>query len=267
MLSNHRVVRGGRPSRADNEAPSPSRADIRLDNREPVRLGTALLVGPSMTTNRWITSMADSAGYSVTTDGRFDSLWGPAARAADVIVVEARRQQHNAIMAAIEGAPVCARRRTILLTWQLHWDMIERALQLEIADFQSMPCRGDDLAARMRAASVRASSRDWLPDSLDPSAFPSTRMTSVVGMAAGRLTVRERALYRVLAAREGEVVTRADLLAAVWKKRQDAASSNIVDVYVRYLRVKLAAAGPEVQIETIKRVGYVLRRKSAGPES
>jgi DNA-binding response OmpR family regulator len=76
--------------------------------------------------------------------------------------------------------------------------------------------------------------------------------------------MRERALYRVLAAREGEVVSRAELLAAVWSKdSHDSAASNIVDVYVRYLRVKLAAAMPDVGIETVKRVGYVLRRKAA----
>jgi DNA-binding response OmpR family regulator len=41
----------------------------------------------------------------------------------------------------------------------------------------------------------------------------------------------------------------------------------VVDVYVRYLRVKLATAMPEVSVETVKRAGYVLRRKAVVSES
>jgi DNA-binding response OmpR family regulator len=189
-------------------------------------------------------------------------LWTSAASSADVVVVEAQRDHRNALMAAIEGSTVVTRRRMVLLTWQLHWETIERALQLEIADFQPMPCRTEELVARMRAASVRAACRDWLFDFSEPDA--RSRTFEREGNCSLRLTVRERALYRVLAAREGEVVTRADLLAAVWSKgSHDPTASNIVDVYVRYLRVKLAAAMPDVGIETVKRVGYLLRRKGS----
>ena len=228
-----------------------------------------LLVGPSVSENRWVSSVADSGGYRITSHHRFDSLWGPAATSADVVLLECQRMHCNAVIAALEGSSAATRRRTLLLTWQLHWQTIERALQLEVADFLVMPCRPEDLVARIRAARVRAASREWRFDCLDATDLVSPQPAVRVSAAARlRLTARERALYRMLAAREGEVVSRAELLAVVWQKDgAGTAASNVVDVYIRYLRVKLAAAMPGIGIETVKRAGYVLRRRTTSPEN
>jgi DNA-binding response OmpR family regulator len=69
-----------------------------------------------------------------------------------------------------------------------------------------------------------------------------------------RLTDIEFRLLHHLAGRAGEVVSREQLLAAVWGYDFDP-RSNIVDVCVRRLRVKL---GPEAPIETVRNVGYRL---------
>ena len=63
----------------------------------------------------------------------------------------------------------------------------------------------------------------------------------------------------VLASRAGSVVTKDELLRAVWGDEQ-AATRNVVEVYVGYLRRKLDADGREPLIHTVRGVGYVLRR-------
>lgn len=76
-------------------------------------------------------------------------------------------------------------------------------------------------------------------------------------VAAGRtvpLSQREFVLLHHLMQRAGEVCSREELLNDVWGYRFDP-GSNVVDVYVRRLRAKLAAA--EV-IETVRNVGYCL---------
>ena len=87
-------------------------------------------------------------------------------------------------------------------------------------------------------------------------------------MAAGevdRIRLGEYAAHRELSAREfslaqtllehaGQVLTREQLLSRVWGYDFDP-NSNVVDVYIRYLRRKLGAA----RIETVRGVGYRLR--------
>jgi DNA-binding response OmpR family regulator len=67
------------------------------------------------------------------------------------------------------------------------------------------------------------------------------------------LTAREFALLEVLARHGGQVLAREQLLSHVWGYDYDPCS-NVVDVYVGYLRRKL---GPDV-IETVRGVGYRL---------
>jgi len=68
------------------------------------------------------------------------------------------------------------------------------------------------------------------------------------------LTAREFALAEVLVRHADHVLSREQLLSQVWGFDFDP-GSNIVDVYVRYLRRKL---GPG-RIETVRGVGYRLR--------
>jgi DNA-binding response OmpR family regulator len=83
------------------------------------------------------------------------------------------------------------------------------------------------------------------------------------------LTTKEFALLEFMLLRRGEPCTRAELLSSVWHMSPDA-TTNIVDVYVNYLRKKLAAAHPVGEtcaavIETIRGTGYRLCGESRRP--
>jgi DNA-binding response OmpR family regulator len=72
------------------------------------------------------------------------------------------------------------------------------------------------------------------------------------------LTTKEFALLEYLMLRRGESVSRSELLANVWKLDGETAT-NIVDVYINYLRRKLDSGegrGREKLIETVRGTGY-----------
>ena len=74
------------------------------------------------------------------------------------------------------------------------------------------------------------------------------------------LTAREYALLEYLARREGQVVTRTEIWSHVYESYGDSAS-NVVDVYVGYLRKKLHLSGLSALIHTRRGQGYVLQEE------
>jgi len=70
--------------------------------------------------------------------------------------------------------------------------------------------------------------------------------------------VREFAILELFLRRADEVLTRAEIIEHVWDWAYDG-TSNVVDVYVHALRLRLGE-GPNIpRIETIRGVGYILR--------
>ncbi len=74
---------------------------------------------------------------------------------------------------------------------------------------------------------------------------------------AVELTAREFALLEYLARHAGDVVTRTDLIEHVWDANFEG-STNIVDVYVGYLRRKLEQPFQRALIRTVRGVGFKL---------
>jgi two-component system OmpR family response regulator len=76
------------------------------------------------------------------------------------------------------------------------------------------------------------------------------------------LRPREYALLHYLMRRPGEAVSKSEILANVWDEFYEG-DPNIVEVYVSYLRRKLAAPAERPVIETVRGVGYRLVPDSA----
>jgi two-component system, OmpR family, response regulator PrrA len=133
-------------------------------------------------------------------------------------------------------------------------------LQAGADDYVVKPFSLDELAARLHAllrrarpqagvASVFAAGPLWID--LD------RRIATVEDMRLD-LSRREFDLLAVFAANPGIVLSRIRLLELVWGYDFDV-DTNVVDVFVGYLRRKLDAAGAERVIETVRGVGFVLR--------
>lgn len=71
------------------------------------------------------------------------------------------------------------------------------------------------------------------------------------------LTVREYAILEYLARNKNVVVTRGQIRANIWNVEEDI-NSNVVDVYIRYLRKKIDDNFEQKLIHTIRGVGYKL---------
>ncbi|MFC3932006.1 response regulator transcription factor [Streptococcus dentapri] len=73
------------------------------------------------------------------------------------------------------------------------------------------------------------------------------------------LTNREFALLSTLLYHIDKVMTREELLSHVWSYNEENIETNIVDVYIRYLRDKIDQSGKDSYIETVRGLGYVIR--------
>lgn len=128
-------------------------------------------------------------------------------------------------------------------------------LDLGADDYLTKPYAFAELSARIRANSRqgRASSRDLVVGDL--SLDTRTRVAKNGSDISADLPSREFALLEYLMRHAGQVITRQQLLDAVWGFDFDT-GSNVVDVYVGYLRRKLDRQGRPSVIETLRGAGY-----------
>ncbi len=84
------------------------------------------------------------------------------------------------------------------------------------------------------------------------------RKTVVRGGQAITLTAREFALLTYLLRNRGRVVSRVDIIEHVWETSFDT-GSNVIDVYINFLRKKIDKDFPAKLIHTLVGMGYVLK--------
>jgi two-component system OmpR family response regulator len=132
-----------------------------------------------------------------------------------------------------------------------------RGLDSGADDYLPKPFAFDELLARLRALLRRApAQRPALLEVGDLVVDPAAH-TVARGGTAVELTAREFAVLEYLARRPGEAVTRTALLEHVWDENY-LGSTNVVDVYVGYLRRKLEAPFGRPLIRTLRGVGWTL---------
>ena len=166
----------------------------------------------------------------------------------------------------LSGIEVCRRLRhesdlpIIMLTAKD--DVSDKVMGLDMGadDYMTKPFAIEELLARIRvglkkrrASSVEPASTVLVagPLRLDPASYAvSWNGTSI------SLTKKEFDLLRYLMAHKGQAVTRDTLLSDVWGYDY-AGDTNVVDVYVRYLRHKIDEPFQVKTIHTIRAVGYM----------
>jgi two-component system OmpR family response regulator len=125
-------------------------------------------------------------------------------------------------------------------------------------DYLAKPFAFSELLARIRALTRRPPERPTERVAVGDIVLDPLRFRVSVGQASQELTAREFSLLAYLVRHAGEVVTRQQVLDAVWGAEPDV-YSNVVDLYVHYLREKLETLGRRDVIRTIRGVGYSLR--------
>jgi two-component system OmpR family response regulator len=126
-------------------------------------------------------------------------------------------------------------------------------------DYLVKPFAFEELLARMRTL-LRRPSRA-LPAELvvgELALDPAARKVRLGGVDVD-LTTREFALLELLMRHAGQVLSRDTILDHVWDESFDS-FSNVVDVHIRNLRRKLDREGQSSLIETVRGIGYTMRR-------
>jgi two-component system OmpR family response regulator len=191
-----------------------------------------------------------------------DAVWMGQAAEYDAIVLDV-------LLPGLDGASVCRRWRengvwapVLMLTAR---DAVENriaGLDAGADDYLAKPFAFAELLARLRALGRRGvAERPAILEVGDLRLDPATRQVWR-GEVEIQLSAKEFALLETFMRRPGRVLSRLQLLEHAWDYAYEN-RSNVVDVYVRYLRRKVDRPFGRSSIETVRGVGYRLRREES----
>jgi len=176
----------------------------------------------------------------------------------------------DVVLPGHDGFTVCRRLRArgvdtpiLLLTGRLALDDRVRGLDAGADDYLVKPYAFEELMARLRALTRRGRTRHL--DAVlrcGPLALDRHDRSVTLDGAPLDLTATEFRLLEYLMVHADQLVTRDELARHVWGD-QSALRSNVIDVYIGYLRKKLRPAGAPV-VRTVRKLGYSLRKGPTG---
>jgi two-component system, OmpR family, response regulator len=201
-------------------------------------------------------------GYSVDTAATgTDALWLGGENDYDAIVLDV-------MIPEPDGFEVCRRLRAdgrwapiLLLTARDSVDDRVVGLDAGADDYLPKPFSFAELYARLRALTRRgAPERPSVLDIGDLCLDPATHRVTRAGRTVD-LSPKEFALLDLFMRHPDDVLSRSKILEHVWDFAYDG-TSNVVDVYVRYLREKIDRPFDRATLETVRGVGYRLRSEA-----
>jgi len=187
-----------------------------------------------------------------------DAVWMAGSTEYDAVVLDV-------MLPGLDGFEVCRRLRAdevwtpvLMLTAR---DAVEdRVAGLDggADDYLVKPFSFDELLARLRALARRGSAaRPAVLEAGELRLDPATRRATR-GDVEVMLSPKEYALLETLMRRPGVAVSRLQLLEHAWDDTYEN-RSNVVDVYIRYLREKIDRPFGLRSIDTVRGVGYRMR--------
>jgi len=190
-----------------------------------------------------------------------DAIWMARAAEYDAVVLDL-------MLPGLDGIEVCRQLRdggvwapVLMLTARDGVEDRVAGLDAGADDYLPKPFSFAELLARLRALVRRgAGERPAVLEVGDLRLDPATRR-AWRGEVEVSLSAKEFALLEAFMRRPGDVLSRYQLLEHAWDYGYEN-RSNVIDVYVRYLRDKVNRPFGRASIETVRGVGYRLRDDS-----
>jgi len=197
---------------------------------------------------------AEGFTVEVASDGD-EGLWRATEGTYDLVLLDIMLPGRN-------GYRICADLRAagnwtpILMLTAKEGDLDEaEALDTGADDYISKPFSFAVLVARVRALLRRSADRAVAPAAVGDLRIDPARRRVWRGERELALTAREFDVLALLVRRAGQVLSKAEILAAVWDSDFEG-DPNIVEVYVRRLRRKVDEPFDHRSIETVRGAGY-----------
>jgi two-component system OmpR family response regulator len=204
----------------------------------------------------------DGMVVDVACNGR-DALWMAGATAYDAIVLDV-------MLPDVEGFAVCRGLRerevwapVLMLTARDGIEDRVAGLDGGADDYLTKPFSFEELLARLRALARRGTPRRPAILRVGSLRLDPARRAVSRGETPVELSAKELALLEAFMRHPGQVLTRTQLLDYGWDMSYES-HSNIVDVYVRYLREKVDRPFGLETLQTVRGAGYRLREEPAG---
>jgi two-component system OmpR family response regulator len=209
--------------------------------------------------------LADTLRRGLTTDGFVvqladngeDAIWAATENAFDVIVLDIMLPKVNGYQ-VVERLRAAGNWTPILMLTAKDGDYDQTdAFDLGADDYLTKPFSFMVLTARLRALIRRGAPERPVVLAAGDLTLDSARRRVQRGHVVLALTPREFAVLEYLLQHVGDVVTKSQILDAVWDPAFEG-DPNIVEVYVRYLRRKVDLPFARSAIQTVRGMGYRL---------
>ncbi len=209
--------------------------------------------------NRIIAKQLTSAGYSV--DSAFDG-----AEAYDLLsMTEYDAVVTDIMMPVMDGFALVRKMRkeqnatpVLFLTARDSIDDRVEGLDLGADDYLVKPFAFEELLARVRVMLRKHTDRKTSIITVADLSINEATKTVTRGEKEIPLSAKEYELLRYLAVNNGIVLSREKIENHIWNYDYEG-GTNVVDVYIRYLRKKIDDGFEEKLIHTVRGTGYVLR--------
>ena len=170
------------------------------------------------------------------------------------------------MLPAIDGLEVLKTMRgwgmttpVLIITAKSSKEDVVRGLDTGSDDYLTKPFSFEELLARIRALLRRKPGREALALRYKDMTLDPFNRTLAIGAKKAELTEKEFMIMELMLKNSERPVSRPEVAECVWRDSTD--STNIVDVYINFLRKKIESISKKKYIHTVRGTGYILKEE------